>query len=306
MTLRKNNIMLDDESDGPNDITKRHLAARKSTLVSVGVNIVLTIIQVVTGIFAQSHALIADGIHSFSDLLADFVVLFASHHSHKDADDNHQYGHYRFENAASLILGLLLLVVGVGMLWSATIKFSNPEAIPTVHSIALWVALAALIFKEGLFRYMLKVAESVRSSMLVANAWHARSDAASSLVVACGIIGNLMGYPLLDPVAALVIGLMIAKTGSKFAWKALSDLMDHAATDDELEKIKKTLLETKGVSGIHDLKSRKMGDMIILDVHLEIFGQLTVAEGHQIAVEARRRVMENHQVMNVMTHIDPV
>jgi cation diffusion facilitator family transporter len=171
----------------------------------VGVNLVLSTIQIVVGVLAKSQGLIADGIHSLSDLVADFVVLFANHHSQKDADEGHPYGHHRFETAASLVLGLLLLGVGVGMVWSAVVKLENPEAIAQVHVIALWVAGAALVGKELLFRYMLAVAKRVKSSMLVANAWHARSDAASSLVVGIGIAGNLAGYPILDPIAALIV-----------------------------------------------------------------------------------------------------
>lgn len=284
----------------------RQEAARKSTLVSVAVNLLLTVSQVVAGIISGSQGLIADGIHSLSDLVADFVVLLANHHSSKEADKEHPYGHHRFETAASLVLGLLLLAVGVGMLWSAVAKLRNPVGIAPVHILALWVALGALVVKEGLFRYMLSVAERVRSTMLVANAWHARSDAASSLVVALGIGGSLLGFPLLDPVAALIVGLMVAKMGCQFTWNALHDLTDRAASEDEMTDFRDTLLSTPGVLGIHDLKTRKMGDWILLDVHLEVDGSKSVKEGHDIAVEARRHVMARFQVLNVMTHVDPV
>ncbi|MDD2341347.1 MAG: cation diffusion facilitator family transporter [Tolumonas sp.] len=284
----------------------RFNAARKSTWVSVVVNLFLTLGQVIVGVISGSQGLIADGIHSLSDLVADFVVLLANHKSKKEADEDHPYGHYRYENAASLVLGALLLIVGVGMLWSAIHKIQDPASIQQVHIIALWVALFALAAKELLFRYMLAVAKRVRSSMLVANAWHARSDAASSLVVAIGIIGNLLGYALFDPIAALVVGLMVAKMGSSFMWDSLHDLMDRAADSETEEKIKKTLQSTPGVSGIHDLKTRKMGDLIVVDVHLEIDGNLSVREGHDIAVAARKAVLDNYSVLNVMTHVDPV
>nr|WP_320150407.1 cation diffusion facilitator family transporter [uncultured Tolumonas sp.] len=211
--------------------------------------------QVLVGFISGSQGLIADGIHSLSDLVADFVVLLANHKSKKEADEDHPYGHYRYENAASLVLGALLLAVGVGMLWSAIHKIQHPETIAQVQIIALWVALAALVLKELLFRYMLAVAKRVRSSMLVANAWHARSDAASSLVVAIGIVGNLMGYALFDPLAALIVGLMVAKMGYSFMWDSLHDLMDRAADAETEAKIKETLLSAAGVSGIHDLKT---------------------------------------------------
>lgn len=287
-------------------IAVRQIEARKSTIVSVAVNLFLTIVQVVVGIMAGSQGLIADGIHSLSDLVADFVVLLANHYSSKEADSDHPYGHQRFETAASLILGLLLLVVGIGILWSSVDKLKVPESIAPVQIIALWVAIGALVVKEGLFRYMLAVAKRLRSTMLVANAWHARSDAASSFVVAVGIGGSLMGFPLLDPVTALIVGLMVVKMGWKFTWDALNDLMDRAISEEELERIRDTLLSTPGVLGVHNLKTRKMGDMVLLDVCLKVDGSKSVKDGHDITVEARKRVMDGFQVLDVMTHIDPV
>ena len=288
------------------DTPDRNAAAHRSTMVSVAVNIVLSIVQIAIGIFSKSQGLISDGIHTLSDLFADFVVLLANKESKKEADEDHQYGHLRYENAASLVLGVLLLIVSVGMLWTAVVKIQAPETIPEVHSIALWVALIALVAKEGLFRYMLAVAERIRSSMLIANAWHARSDAASSLVVALGIIGNLMGYPLFDPIAAFVVGCMVGRMGWKFGWDALHDLMDRAVSPEEFEAIKLTLNETPGVLGLHDMRTRKVGDLIIVDVHLELDGSLTVVEGHKIAQEATARVLREHPVLDVMTHVDPV
>jgi cation diffusion facilitator family transporter len=283
----------------------RDRAVKRSTWISVLVNLGLTATQVAAGVLSGSQGLVADGIHSLSDLLADFVVLIASHHSRKDADVDHPYGHHRYENAASLVLGALLLAVGAGMLWSAFLKLEQPHLAQTVHVAALWVAGGALITKELLFRYMLAVAKRVKSSMLVANAWHARSDAASSLVVGIGIAGNLAGYPILDPIAAAIVGFMVAKMGWSFGWAALHDLMDRAVDDAEVEAIRRTLQETPGVAGVHDIRTRKMGDMIVVDAHLEVDAALTVAAGHDIAVEARSRVMQRHRVLNLMTHVDP-
>lgn len=294
-----------DEDDDAHSPAERAAAAQRSTWVSVVVNLVLTAVQIVVGMMARSQALIADGVHSMSDLVADGVVLLASRQSRKDADTDHPYGHHRFENAASLVLGGLLLAVGIGMLWSAVGKLRQPEDIPPVHLMALAVAVGTLAAKELLFRYMLKVAKRVKSSMLVANAWHARSDAASSLVVALGIVGNLAGYPLFDPIAALIVGLMVGRMGWSFAWDALHDLMDRAVDESEVAAIRQTLLDTPGVSGVHDVRTRKMGDMILVDAHIEVDADITVEEGHDIAVEARQRVMQRHRVLNLMTHVDP-
>ncbi len=286
-------------------IHQRAQAASRSTWISVVVNLFLTIGQITTGIFAKSQGLIADGIHSLSDLIADFVVLIANHHSKKAADENHSYGHHRYETAASVILGGLLLIVGIGMLWSAFKKLENPTSVPTVHILALWVAGYALIVKELLFRYMLAVAKRVNSSMLIANAWHARSDAASSLVVGLGIIGNLAGFPILDPIAASIVGFMVSRMGWNFAWDAFHDLMDRSVDEDEVLAIRATILNTPGVYGVHDLRTRKMGDMIVVDAHIEVEATQTVEQGHNIAVEVRKRVMQRHRVLHLMAHIDP-
>src|SRR3569832_128180 len=294
-----------DEHDADNAL-QRHRAGRKSTLMSVAVNVMLTCVQLVAGVFAGSQALIADGIHSLSDLVSDFVVLFASHHSRKEADADHAYGHLRYENAASLVLGGLLIAVGAGMLWSALQKIQTPHAVPAVRMIALWVALGALAAKEMLFRTMLAVAEKLRSSLLVANAWHARSEAASSQVVAIGIGGYLLGFSLLDPIVALIVGLMVLKMGGQFFLNALLDLMDMAVSEEETAAIRATLLSTPGVLGVHALRTRKLGDMAIIDVHLEVDAHQTVAQGHDIAVDARRRVLDQHSVLDVMTHVGPV
>ncbi|MEY4591323.1 MAG: hypothetical protein RIR18_218 [Pseudomonadota bacterium] len=192
------------------------------------------------------------------------------------------------------------------MVWSATHKLQDPESIAVVQPLALWVALVALVAKELLFRYMLAIAERVRSSMLVANAWHARSDAASSLVVAIGIGGNLMGFALLDPIAALIVGFIVGKMGWSFAWNATHDLTDRAATKEQIEGIAQEILNTPGVLGFHELKTRKTGDLILADVHLEIDGSLSVTEGHDIAREAKLKVMARHPVLYLMTHVDPV
>lgn len=293
--------------DNPDlDTTEKQQAAKKSTLVSFVVNLGLTVSQVFAGIVSGSQGLIADGIHSLADLVSDLVVLFANHHSGKEADEDHHYGHQRYETAASLFLGVSLLVVGVGMLIKSGEKIIYPSPSGLISIMALYVGLGSLVTKELLFRYMLTVAKRVRSSMLVANAWHARSDAASSLVVSVGIVGALLGYSILDSVGALVVGLMVAKAGWKFSWEALHDLMDRAVSEEEHRQIVSIIQATSGVKGCHDLKTRKMGDMILVDVHIEVDSTATVQVGHDIALEAANRVIAQMPVLNVMTHIDPV
>jgi len=282
----------------------RFAAARKSTWVSIFINLALTIMQVTAGFFGKSQSLMADGLHSLADLVSDVLVLFANRHGNKHADANHPYGHARIETAASLILGATLAALGVGLLIAAGIRLQHPEQVQAVHPFTLWVAIIALAAKEGMFRYMLAVALRVRSQMLVANAWHARSDAASSLVVIVGIVGNLLGYTFLDLVAAAVVGVMIAYMGIQFAREALAELVDTGLDEEEVRAIRNTLKAVPGVMGLHELRTRKMADNALVDAHIIVDPKISVSEGHYIAEAARSAVLKGHHVMDVMVHID--
>ena len=293
-------------SDSLSNYVRKRKIANKSTWTSVVVNFFLVIFQIVVGLFSKSSGLIADGFHTLADMFSDLIVLITSKKSLNPPDDDHNYGHHRYENAVGLFLGVLLLFVGCAMIWSAGKKLENSDQIVAVHVTALYASIICLVIKELLFRYLLNVAKRAKSSLLLANAWHARSDAASSLIVAIGIIFNLLGYHSFDLIAAIIVGVMILKMGWTFSYEAIHALTDKAADTDEVEKIKKTILETPGVVNVHDLRTRKVGDSIIADVHIEVKGTLTVAEGHAIAVEARNRVMRSSRVLNLMTHIDPV
>ncbi len=284
---------------------ERYAAARKSTWASIFINLMLTMLQVIAGYFGRSQSLMADGLHSLSDLLADVMVLFANRHGNRGADARHPYGHARIETAATLILGAALTALGIGLLVAAAMRLQHPASVQPVHPVTFWVALVALAAKEGMFRYMLAVAMRVRSQMLIANAWHARSDAASSLVVLLGIGGNLLGFTFLDLVAAAVVGMIIAHMGGKFALQALAELIDTGLEAEEVAAIRKTLLSTPGVRGMHELRTRKMADNALVDAHIMVDPHISVSEGHYIAETARQSVLRNHEVMDVMVHIDP-
>lgn len=284
---------------------ERFAAAQKSTWVSIVINVLLTLLQLLGGFFSHSQALIADGLHSMSDLLSDVLVLFANRHGNRHADAEHPYGHARIETAATLILGTFLAALGVLLLVVAALRLQHPEALHAVHPLALAIAFFALLAKEGLFRYMLAVAKRVRSQMLIANAWHARSDAASSLVVIIGVGGNLLGYTFLDLVAAAVVGVMIAHMGGKLALSALSELIDTGLAAEEVEAIRQTLLNIHGVRGLHELRTRKMADNALVDAHIMVDPKISVSEGHFIAESARHAVLKKHHVLDVMVHIDP-
>ncbi|SAK41693.1 cation diffusion facilitator family transporter [Caballeronia calidae] len=279
--------------------------ARRTTWTSIALNSGLTAAQLIVGFTAHSQALIADGVHSLADLVSDFIVLIANRQAAAAPDVDHNYGHSRYETVASLFLGGLLIVVGAGMLWRAGERIVNLQDIPPVKVGALAVAIIVLVSKEALFRYMLRAAERVRSAMLVANAWHARSDAASSLVVTLGIIGSLAGFRILDPIAAAVVGFLIGKMGWTFAWDALQDLSDRAldqATTDDLRGI---LLSTPGVREVHELRTRKMGDLAIVDAHILVDPLISVSEGHYIAESARANVLADSRVIDALIHVDP-
>lgn len=279
---------------------------RRSVNVSMGINIGLSILQIIVGWFAHSHSLLVDGFHSLSDLLSDFLVLFVARHSAKAADDNHPYGHARLETLATLILGLMLVGIGGAFLYSAAERAVSVDQAPAVEMIALYVALLALVAKEWLFRYMLRVAKKANSAMLVANAWHSRSDAASSLVVAIGIGGSLMGFAYADLLAAAIVGALIVKMGWQFSYSALEELIDKGASRDQIEQIRLVISETPGVLDLHDLRTRRMADRILVDAHVRVSPRISVSEGHRIAEQVRLRVREQcAEVLDMLVHIDP-
>ncbi|MGF6939299.1 cation diffusion facilitator family transporter [Paraburkholderia sp. UCT70] len=285
--------------------TEKQRVARKSTFASIALNSVLMTLQIAIGTVAHSQALVADGVHSLADLISDFVVLIANRHSGAKPDADHNYGHSRYETVASLFLGALLISVGVGMLWRAGTRLADLQNIPAVHMSALAVAALVLVCKEALFRYMLREAKRVRSAMLIANAWHARSDAASSLVVGIGVIGSLAGLRLLDPIAAAIVGFMVARMGWIFGWDALQDLSDRALDETAAADMRALLMSTPGVRDVHEMRTRKMGDFALVDAHILVDPMISVSEGHYIAESARLRVLTDKRVLDALIHVDP-
>jgi cation diffusion facilitator family transporter len=285
---------------------ERFRAGQRITWVSVAVNIVLTVMQVAVGFIANSMALVADAMHTLSDIIADGFVLWANRKGAEAADDEHPYGHGRYETAASLVLGLLLTITGAGILVSAAGRLQDLGSLPPVGVAAIWAALITLVGKEGLFRYMLGIAERLRSPMLIANAWHARADALSSLVVAAGVGGALLGFAFADAVAAIVVGGMIIKAGLGFAWEAMRELIDTGLPAEEVGAIRQTLATTPGVVDLHELRTRRMAHRVFVDVHVQVDGSITVREGHEIGELARKRVLAAHpEVLDVLIHLDP-
>lgn len=289
----------------PSSSATKRRAAQVSTWTSVAINFCLALLQLITGILVKSQALIADAVHTFSDLVSDFVVLLTCRFSDVAPDWDHQYGHYRYETLASLFLGVILLVVAGITLWRGIENIVYNQYNGTVHYSALLVAFFVVITKECLFRFMLRQAKRVKSNLLVANAWHARSDAASSLVVACGIAGNMIGYPIFDPLAACIVGLIIGRMGVHFGWNALQDLSDRALPPKQLAHLKETLETTPGVRAAHRIKTRKTGDWVLVDAYIVVDPKISVSEGHFVAELARNRLRETNQILDAVVHVDP-
>ena len=298
--------MVDTQSTGAHPQgDARFQEGQRITWVSVAVNIVLTGMQLVVGFTAHSQSLIADAMHTLSDIVSDGFVLFANRKGAEAADADHPYGHGRFETAASLVLGLLLAGTGVGILIAAAGRLQNIGSAPPVGVAAMWAAIFTLAAKEGLFRYMLATAERLRSPMLVANAWHARADALSSLVVAAGIGGALLGFNFADAVAAIIVGAMIVRAGFKFGWAAIRELIDTGLSAEEVAAIGDTIASTPGVLGLHELRTRRMAHQVLVDAHVQVDPRISVSEGHRVAESARQHVLDDHpEVLDVLVHVD--
>ncbi|HLW05598.1 MAG TPA: cation diffusion facilitator family transporter [Azoarcus sp.] len=284
---------------------KRSRGIQSVTLVAVAGNALLAVGQIVVGLFANAFSLVADAVHTVSDLITDLMVLFAGRQGAVPADDDHPYGHGRIETAATLILGAALIAVGVGFLLASGQRLQHMDQAAELHPAALYMAIATLIIKEGLFRFMRAAGHRLNAPLLVANAWHARSDAASSLMVAIGIAGGLAGYPFLEPLAAALVGFLILRMGLKLAWQALRELVDTGLPDGEVARIKAAVLATPGVLSAHALRTRRMADQVLSDVRVRVDPRVTVSEGHRIAERVRREILSEHpQIREVLVHID--
>jgi len=283
----------------------RYGASRRVTLVSVVWNLILTVAQIIIGFVGHSQALVADGLHTLSDLVTDFMVLFALKHGKKAADEEHPYGHARIETAVTMILGIILVAVGAGIAISAGIRLSSAQTFVIPSAMTLWIAVITLGAKEGLYRYTMVVADRFDSNMLRANAWHHRSDALSSLIVAAGIGGSLLGFGYLDSVAALIVALMVVKVGGELAWQSLRELIDTGLAAEDLESIRQVILSISGVKALHLLRTRRVGEQALADVHIIVDDRLSVSEGHQISETVRARLIrEIAALADVMVHID--
>ena len=287
------------------DAGRRLRATRRVTWAGIGVNLLLAAIKIAAGTLGNSQALVADGVHSISDLVTDAVVLLAARHAAQDADHDHPYGHGRIETAATVLVGILLLGTAALIAERAVVTLGG-GALVAPGLATLIIALASMGAKEALFHYTRRVGRRIRSRLLEANAWHHRSDALSSVVVAIGIGGALAGVLTLDAVAAIVVAVMIAKVGLDLIWQSLRELVDTGLDADTLASLRAAAEAVDGVKHVHTLRSRWMGHHALLDLHVQVGQRMSVSEGHRIAEAVRLRLLEQApQLADVMVHVDP-
>ena len=278
----------------------------KVTLIGSVVDLTLGILKIVFGYTAQSQALIVDGFHSLSDLATDAMVIFAAKHSHREADEEHPYGHGRIETLATVGLGLALIAVGIGFSVDAIKRLFHPELLLIPHIAAIYIAALSIVAKEVIYHYSMVIARKYRSEMLKANAWHSRSDAISSAIVVIGVAGAMAGLNYLDAIAAIGVAVMIAKIGWDLGWQSLRELIDTGLEAERVEVIKQTIMGTNGVEALHLLRSRRLGGEAYIDVHIQVPPRLSVSEGHQISETVRHKLIGTIDgVKDVTVHIDP-
>ncbi len=287
-------------------LEQRKKETNRITLWGVAVNLFLSIIKILGGIFGQSQALLADGIHSLSDLASDAMVLIAVKHAGEDADEDHPYGHARYETLATVALGILLIGVAAGIAYDAVLRLEHPEQIATPALYTMIIAAISIFSNEGLYHATRAVAQKIRSPLLQANAWHHRSDAVSSIVVLVGVGATYIGYPLLDAIAAILVALMIAKIGLDLSRQSVQELVDTALEPEMVEKIKATILNIDDVRQLHLLRTRRMGHNALVDVHIQVSPKLSVSEGHHITESVEKALIDKFDEINDVTvHIDP-
>ena len=295
-----------------NDMQNREQKIRNITLWGSFVNVLLTAGKLCAGVFGKSAAMIADGVHSLSDLFSDLVVLVFSHFASKKTDRHHPFGHGKFETMGTIIVSILLIVVGANLLSGGVksiVGFFHGEVIPRPGFIALAAAAVSIAAKEILFRATMKVANEVDSPVTMANAWHHRSDALSSIGAFLGIGGAfLLGdkWTVLDPIVSCCISIAIIVFGIKLSLPALSELLESSLPEDVQEEIVKMAQSVEGVKDIHNLKTRKNGVAYIIEAHVVVDPQMSVFDAHEIATQIEDLLYAKYgKETQISIHIEP-
>lgn len=275
------------------------------TLIGAAINLALSGVKIVGGIALASPALVADGVHSLSDLASDMMVLWGLRHAERAPDDDHPYGHGRFETLATLALATLLALTGLGILWDGIGHLTGPaQHAPGLA--ALGIVALSIIAKEALFHYTMRVAHQTGSALLKANAWHHRTDALSSVVALVGIGAAQMGFVWGDPLAAMVIALMLLRVAWGFGKTAADELVDTQAPDALRQALESSLTTSPGVEGLRDLRMRQHGARAVADVSIMVDPQISVTEGHRIAEAARSAALDQVDALeDLIIHVEP-
>ena len=276
--------------------------AQKVTLVGAIWDALLGIAKILAGHFSHSNALLADGIHSLSDLVTDIFVYFTSANARRGPDENHPYGHLRFETLTTVVLGFVLMLVAIGI---AVDAFTAEQQAAQFTWYGLAAIVITIVVKEGIFHYTKQAGEKIQSKMLIANAWHSRSDALSSVAVLAGLVGIYLDIPWADLAAAVVVALLIAKMAIGMIWENLAELVDTAPDPKLMAQIKDTANSLKHVMAPHDMRARSMAGKIYLDMHIHVPSHASVSEGHYLGDLVAYTIKQAHsQVADVMVHID--
>lgn len=285
---------------------QRYQEVRKVMLIGSALDFSLGKAKIVIGWMANSQALVADGVHSLSDLLTDFMVLYAAKHSHKEADSQHPYGHGRIETLTTASLGLVLVAIAFGIGYHSIQRLNDNEAVVEFGMLAFSIALISVLTKEWIYRYTMSAARRLRSDMLMANAWHSRSDAFSSMVVLVGIMGVALGHAYLDAIAAVIVAAMIAKIGIDLLRSSTQELIDSALEPEKVALLRQQIVAVDGVRSIHMLRTRKSAGNILVDVHIQVDPRLSVSEGHRIGDVVRQSLLNQADgITDVTIHTDP-
>ena len=275
------------------------------TLVGAAVDLVLGVLKIFLGVVENSQALVADGIHSISDLVTDGMVLVAVRQGNKMADEDHPYGHARIETITTVLLALALFLVSFGIVDNALDVLSEPGRDVTPGWVALSVVMVSGLSKEYIYHYTMKVAKLHQSPILEANAWHSRTDAISSVMVFVGIAGAMLGLPELDALAAIGVAVIIAKVAWDLGAPSVQELVDKGMDRSYLDDLEDAVGKTHGVKGFHALRTRRMGASVLVDVHIAVDSMITVSEGHQIAEQVRFGLTEQFpEISDVVVHVD--
>ncbi len=275
------------------------------TLIGAVVNVFLTVIKIGFGIIGQSSSLIADGVHSLSDLSSDFLVVIAIKLGSREPDYGHPYGHRRYETMATILLGLGLVVVAGGIVWDAYQRLAADQLLLPTHE-TFAIALISILANEWLYQYTKRIGEQTRSKLLLANAWHHRSDALSSIVVLLGIGAVFLGFPYADALAAILVGFFIVKMGMVLVLESMHELVDSSLPEEQIRDIRRVIKLTHGVRSIHLLRTRQMGEDAYVDAHIVVDPRITVSEGHVIGDRVRDKLKQDFDnITDVLVHVDP-